>query len=245
MSTTVVGLFDDRDDAHSAVQDLMAAGYGRERISLVATDPSGTYERYVVTADGNLAGEGAATGFTSGAVVGGLLGMLIGSGAILFPPAGILVAGPIAGLLAGAAAGAATGGVLGGLIGLGIPQDHADTYAEGIRRGGTLISISVDESEVARVRDLLDRDGAVNVEERGAFYKSQGFTRFDEKSRPYSDDEYARERDLLKAYASDETTATGLGTGVGTGRIRTYAYADTPTGLPPTLKDDASKNEQL
>lgn len=236
MSTTVVGLFDDRDDAHNAVQDLMAAGYGRERISLVATDPSGTYQRYIVTADGNMAGEAAATGLTSGAVVGGLLGILIGSGAIFFPPAGALVAGPIAGLIAGAAAGAATGGILGGLIGLGIPQEHAETYAEGVRRGGTLISISVDENEVDRVHNILDRDGAVNVEDRGTYYRSQGFTRFDDKARPYSDDEYERERDLLKAYASDEATATGLGTGVGTGRISAYAYADTPTGLPPEEK---------
>lgn len=232
MSTTVVGLFDDRDDAHSAVQDLMAAGYGRERISLVATDPTGVYQRYVVTADGNMAGEGAATGLTSGAVVGGLLGMLIGAGAIFFPPAGVLVAGPISGLIAGAAAGAATGGILGGLIGLGIPQEHAETYAEGVRRGGTLISIAVDDSEVERVHSILDRDGAVNIEKRGSYYRDQGFTSFDHSARPYSDEEYARERDLLKAYASDEATATGLGTGVGTGRISTYAYADTPTGLP-------------
>jgi len=218
----------------------MAAGYSRDRISLLATDPTGVYQRYIVTADGNMAGEGASTGLTSGALVGGLLGMLIGSGAIFFPPAGVLVAGPIAGLIAGAAAGAATGGILGGLIGLGIPRDHAETYAEGVRRGGTLISIEVDDSEVARVHDILDRDGAVNVNDRGSYYREHGFTGFDHSARPYSDEEYARERDLLKAYASDETTATGLGTGVGTGRISTYAYADTPTGLPPEKKESQS-----
>ncbi|RYG26077.1 hypothetical protein EON82_04805, partial [bacterium] len=95
MASTVVGLFDDRDDAHNAVQDLMAAGFTRDRISLVATDPSGEYQKYSVDAEGNLAGEGAAAGLTSGAVVGGLLGLLIGAGAIFFPPVAAPAAAPV------------------------------------------------------------------------------------------------------------------------------------------------------
>lgn len=231
MASTVVGLFDERDDAHSAVQDLMAAGYTKDKISLVATDPSGEYQKYGVETDGNLAGEGAATGLVSGTVVGGLLGLLIGVGAIFAAPA-ILVAGPVAGLIAGAAAGAATGGILGGLIGLGIPKEHAEYYAEGVRRGGTLVTISVDESEVQRVKDLLDRDGAVDIEQRGDFYRSQGYAGYDHSAPPYTTDQYANERDQLRAYASDETLSTGIGTATGTGRIKTYAYADTPTGVP-------------
>jgi hypothetical protein len=230
MASTVVGLFDDRDDAHNAVQDLMAAGFSRDKISLVATDPSGEYQKYSVDAEGNLAGEGAAAGLTSGAVVGGLLGLLIGAGAIFFPPAGVLVAGPIAGLITGAAAGAATGGILGALIGLGIPKEHAETYAEGVRRGGTLITVTTDESEVQRVKDLLDRDGAVDIEQRGGYYRQQGFTGYDANSKPYTADQYANERDQLRSYASDETLSTGVGTAAGSGRVRTYAYADTPTG---------------
>ena len=212
MASTIVGLFDDRDDAHNAVQDLMAAGFTREKISLVATDPSGEYQKYSVDSEGNLAGEGAAAGLTSGAVVGGLLGLLIGAGAIFFPPAGILVAGPIAGLITGAAAGAATGGILGGLIGLGIPKEHAETYAEGVRRGGTLVTVTADESEVPRVKDILDRDGAVDIEQRGGYYRQQGFTSYDHSARPLTAEELAAERDQLRAYASDETLSTGIGT---------------------------------
>ncbi|RYG23785.1 DUF1269 domain-containing protein, partial [bacterium] len=154
------------------------------------------------------------------------------AGAIFFPPAGVVVAGPIAGLLTGAAAGAATGGILGGLIGLGIPKEHAETYAEGVRRGGTLVTVTTDESEVQRVKDLLDRDGAVDIEQRGGYYRQQGFTSYDHNARPYTADEYAAERDKLRAYASDETLSTGVGTAASSGRIRTYAYADTPTGVP-------------
>ena len=240
MANTVVGLFDGQDDAHGAVQDLMAAGYTKDKISLVATDPKGEYQKYAVDAEGNLAGDGAAAGMTSGAIVGGFLGLLIGAGAIFFPPAGLLVAGPFAGLIAGAAAGAATGGVLGGLIGLGIPKEHAEYYAEGIRRGGTLVTVTVDESETQRVKDLLDRDGAVDIESRGAFYRSQGYTGYDRSAQPYTADQYASERDQLRAYASDETLSTGVGTAASGGRIKTYAYADTPTGVPVSREDDSN-----
>ena len=232
MANTVVGLFDDANDAHGAVKDLMAAGYTKDAISLVATDPKGEYQKYQVDAEGNLAGEGAASGLTSGAVVGGLLGLLIGSGAILFPPAGLLVAGPVAGLLAGAAAGAATGGVLGGLIGLGIPKEHAETYAEGVRRGGTLVTVTVAEGETDRVRDLLDRDGAVDIEHRQSYYRSRGYSGYQTDAKPLNDEERARERDELLAYSSDETLSSGIGTAAARGRIKTYTFADTPTGVP-------------
>ncbi len=238
MANTVVGLFDDQNDAHGAVQDLMAAGFAKEKISLVATDPGGEYQKYAVDDDGNLAGDGAATGLVSGTVVGGLVGLLIGAG-LMFTPAGFLVAGPFAGLLAGAAAGAATGGILGGLIGLGIPKEHAEFYAEGVRRGGTLVTITVDEAETGRVRDLLDRDGAVDIEQRADYYRNTGFAGYDKEAKAFGKDEHARERDLLKAYASDTTTSTGIGTAAGTGRIKTYAYADTPTGRPVSREDDS------
>lgn len=239
MANTVVGLFDDRDDAHGAVQDLMTAGYTKDKISLVATDPGGEYQKYRVDAEGNLSGEGAATGLVSGTVVGGLLGLLIGAGAIFAGPA-LLVAGPFAGLVAGAAAGAATGGILGGLIGLGIPKEHAEVYAEGVRRGGTLVTVTVGEEETQRVRDLLDRDGAVDVEQRAGYYQSTGYAGYDKDAHPFSADQRASERDLLKAYASDETLSTGAGTAVGSGRIRTYAYADTPTGRPVAPPNDTN-----
>ena len=240
MASTVVGLFDDRSDAHGAVQDLMAAGYAKDKVSLVATDPSGEYQKYGIDSEGNLAGEGAASGLVSGTVVGGLLGAAIGLGTIFFPPAGVLLAGPLLGLVAGAAAGAATGGILGGLIGLGIPKEHADTYAEGVRRGGTLVTVTVPDEEVGRVRELLDRDGAVDIEQRGDYYRNSGHTAYDQAAAPYDEERIAAERDLLRAYASTETLSTGVGAAANSGRIKSYAFADTPTGVPVNPPDDSN-----
>ncbi|AIE84108.1 hypothetical protein [Fimbriimonas ginsengisoli] len=245
MATTIVGLFDDRDTAETAVMDLIAAGFDRRRVSVLAADPRGELYRSHIREDGNLSGEGAATGLTSGAVVGGLLGLLIGAG-LIFVPAGVIAAGPIAGLIAGGAAGAATGGILGGLIGLGIPESEADVYAESVRRGGTIVTIEADESRADEAHRILDRDGAVNVEDRAESYRQEGFSSYDSEAPVLTDEEIARERErnALTTGAIDEATAARVrrytqgSPGTGSGAYadnppRDVDYMDhTPTGVP-------------
>ncbi len=193
MSTNVVALFDDRDEAQRAVHDLLAAGVSQQRISFLASDPDGRLSREVSDDEGNMAAEGAATGLTTGALVGGALGLLLGAG-IIFLPIGLAVAGPLAGLIAGGAAGAATGGILGGLVGMGIPAEHAEVYAESVRRGSTLLSVDVDQHDLDRVHQILDRDGAVNIEDRAAAYRSAGFSGYNPEAPAYSVDEVQGER---------------------------------------------------
>ena len=89
MASTLVGLFDDRDAAQGAVNDLISAGFSRDKISIVASDSTG--KTVTTDAEGNLAAEGAASGISSGAVVGGVAGLLIGAGFTVLPIAGFLV----------------------------------------------------------------------------------------------------------------------------------------------------------
>jgi uncharacterized membrane protein len=75
------------------------------------------------------------------------------------------------GALAGAVAGGAAGGVVGALIEAGISDDDAAGYAEGVRRGGILVTIRVSDRdrefyediltgrEIRRVRDVFDPAG--------------------------------------------------------------------------------------
>lgn len=193
-NNTLVGYFDDRDTAQRAVNDLIDAGVSRDDISIVSNDGSGGMTTETYDASGNLAGEGAASGLTSGAVVGGLAGVLIGFGFTVLPIAGVLLAGPIAGLIAGAASGAVTGGVVGGLIGLGIPKEHAELYAEGIRRGGTLVTVGNSSVDESRVREILNQDGAIDIQARGAAWRAEGYTGYDPNAKPYNDAEIAQER---------------------------------------------------
>ena len=194
MANNLVGLFDDRSTAQGAVQDLISSGIDRNRVSIVASDDRGGATTMAVDESGNIASEGAASGATSGAVVGGVAGLLIGAGFTFLPFAGFLLAGPIAGLLSGAIAGAATGGVLGGLIGLGIPHETAELYAEGIRRGGTLVTVQAEADEETSVRRILNRDGAIDIDRRSSDWRNRGYTAYDEKAKPYTDAEIADER---------------------------------------------------
>jgi hypothetical protein len=174
-----------------------------------------------------MAEEGAAVGATSGLVVGGIVGALAGIGLGFVPFLGFMVAGPLAGALTGAAAGTLTGGLLGALIGLGIPEEHAHAYAEGVRRGGVLVSARVDDSLVDRARDIMDDEGAINIEERHAAYKAEGFKAYDEAAPSYTEEEIRMERERF-------STTSGKG--------GSYAYADEPTEGRPYSREETERN---
>ena len=94
-----------------------------------------------------------------GAAVGGIGGLLAGLGLIAIPGIGpVVAAGWLAATAAGAAGGALVGAAAGGLVGAltqaGVPENDAHVYAEGIRRGGTLVTAKVDEPLVPTARNI-------------------------------------------------------------------------------------------
>ena len=100
-----------------------------------------------------------------------MAGLLIGIGALAVPGIGpVLAAGPLAGALgtalAGAGIGAAAGGLVGALAGLGVPEEHAEYYAEGVRRGGTLVSVQTDDVNADAAAEAMRAAGALDVEAR-------------------------------------------------------------------------------
>ena len=195
MAKTVVGLFDNGTDAQNVVQELVNAGFQRNDISLLANDSRGEYTHAVGDTDKSGAGEGAAAGAIGGGVLGGVLGLLVGVGALAIPGIGpVLAAGPLAAALGtagastvvGAGIGAAAGGIIGALVGAGIPEEDANFYAEGVRRGGTLVMVKSSDDLANRAYDVMQRYGAVDVDKRGAEWRSSGWNRFDESAGSYS-----------------------------------------------------------
>jgi uncharacterized protein (TIGR02271 family) len=75
----------------------------------------------------------------------------------------------------GAGAGAALGGLVGSLVGAGVPEHDAHAYAEGVRRGGALVTVRASESEVNRIIDILDDEGTVDLDERQSTWQSEGW----------------------------------------------------------------------
>lgn len=175
----VVGLFDTRGQAENVVLDLRAAGFEPGSMSIVASDPR---NEYTVQTDDNhatITGEMAFKGAEGGAVVGGLIGLLAGLGAIAIPGVGLLIAGPLAGLALGAATGAVAGGLIGGLLGLGIPEEEAHVYAESIRRGSVMVTVHTDDARAEAAEAIMQRHNAVDIAARAAELRGAGFTNYD------------------------------------------------------------------
>jgi hypothetical protein len=172
---------------------------------LVAHDVAGEYGQTLNTGDWkNTTGTGDATaaGAGMGAVLGGLAGMLVGLGALIIPGIGpVLAAGPLATVLSGiigAGVGAVGGGIAGGLIGalvdMGVPEDQAQYYAEGVRRGGVLVTARVPDDQESQVRNVLNRHNAVDVERRANDWRTRGWTGYDPTAQPYTREQVAEER---------------------------------------------------
>jgi hypothetical protein len=193
MTRTATGLFDSYDHAAEAVRSLETAGIPHSDISIVsnpadhrATVPSETTENAI---------EGAGTGAALGTALGGGAGLLAGLGVVVIPGLGPLVAaGWLASTLVAAGAGAATGGIIGAFTGAGISEDDAQIYAEGVRRGGTIVSARVADSQYETAQSILTRAKAVDVAARARAYRESGWSRFDETASQYTAEEIARER---------------------------------------------------
>src|SRR5579864_5142656 len=143
---TISRLFDDYDIAARAVGDLERAGIHNSDISIVASNADGWYDSDRIGHDRDRDGvddrrEGADAGAAIGGTMGGAAGLLAGLGMLAIPGLGPVVA---AGWLVSMATVAIGGGVVGGIIGAltqaGVSEDDAHVYAEGVRRGGTLVT---------------------------------------------------------------------------------------------------------
>ncbi len=134
-------------------------------------------------------------GATIGTILGGGAGLLAGLGLLAIPGVGpIVAAGWLVATLTGAGVGAAGGGILGSLVGAGVPEEHAHVYAEGVRRGGTLVTVRADESQAARIEAVLEGHTPVDVTARQADYQQSGWTKFDDAAPAYTAGEVQAER---------------------------------------------------
>ena len=57
-----------------------------------------------------------------------------------------------------------------------LPAEDRYAYAEGLRRGGFVVSVRTEETEYERVLEILDRDGAVDLDKQEASWRGEGWT---------------------------------------------------------------------
>jgi hypothetical protein len=160
---TVVGVFDDVAVAERAINDLKAAGFTPDAISVVTKDRQ--EQKDLTEASGNKAGEGALAGALAGGTLGAVVGWLLAGGTALIPGIGPVVAAGIFGAtVTGALVGGTVGSVATALIGEGVPEEEAAEYEHHVKGGRTLLSVkTANEQRLENAIDVFDRNNATEV----------------------------------------------------------------------------------
>ena len=151
-SQTIIGVFESRSNAQQAVDSLRQQGFSNEEINIISKKPPSQ----------NVNDDSIADGTLTGGTLGGIGGLLLGTGVLAIPgvaPVVALAGGPIAAALGGAIA----GGITGGLIDWGIPSEESQHYEEEVIQGSILTIIRTDSTRVNSVAQILKQNGAKEV----------------------------------------------------------------------------------
>ena len=189
MTQTVARLFNNYDDAERAAAELRRLGIADDDVRLLAGNETGAHSHRVRDGAPETPGEEAAVaagkGASLGALAGGIGGVLAGVGVIAIPGLGPAVAvgwpasaavGAVGGAVGGAVLGGAAGGLVGALSQAGVREDDAHVYAEGVRRGGVLVSARVPDDLVETADAPLDSASGARAGTLGRQYREEGWS---------------------------------------------------------------------
>jgi hypothetical protein len=138
-SPVLVGVFEDRNEAELAVDELREAGFRDDQIGFAIRGSDAVEGGMIADAEGTKDAKGAIEGAVGGAAIGAGLGALV---ALLIPGAGpVLAAGILATALGYGAAGAAVGGIYGAMVGLGISEAEAVRYEHEFKSGKAIVAV--------------------------------------------------------------------------------------------------------
>jgi len=138
-SPALIGIFDDRDEAELAADELREAGFREEHIGFAIRGSDAVEGGMITDAEGTKDAKGAITGAATGAAIGAGFGALA---SLLIPGVGpVLAAGILATALGYGAAGAAIGGMYGAMRGLGISEEEARHCEQHFHAGKAIIAV--------------------------------------------------------------------------------------------------------
>jgi len=105
-------------------------------------------------------------------------------------------------------------GILSRLRRAGVPEDDSHMYAEGVRRGGSLVIARLSDDNVDRGLEIMSNYRPVDIDERGSQWRTEGWTRYDESAGPYTGSGLTQAATAMRD--TNETTSANL-----TGTART------------------------
>jgi hypothetical protein len=161
-----IGVFPNRQDTESALNELKNSDFPMDKISVVARDVSENDE--MAESESEFVREqtlkGVGTGaIAGGAFLGGIGALVAGLGTLAIPGLGSVVLvgaqSALAGTLAGGFYGSAAGGIIGAVIGNGVSQEQAKAYSDRLSNGDYLVMIDGTDDEIHRAESILSVQG--------------------------------------------------------------------------------------
>jgi hypothetical protein len=161
----LVSLFDNPKAAFDAVQELANHGYGTDMTSLIANETVLDRNRDVDMDEG-VSGRGQSMSLPA-----------IGP---------VHITGPMSSSLGISSADLP---LISTLTDEGVPMEDANAFAEGVRRGGTLVMVTSAEMLVDPAKEILSRHNPVDIHQAAQRWRQGGWSRFDDTARPLRYDE--------------------------------------------------------
>jgi len=169
----ISGVFQSRQDAEKAVNELRRAGIADQRIGLVTpgSDTSELETGLPVTdteQPGMGRAMGAAVGGAMGAAGGATLGLAVATLAV--PGVGPVIAFGMVGAallgIVGATAGSAVGDTIENELGDGVPHEDIYLYEDALRHGDSVvIAYTETDDQADKAEDVLTSSGALDLDE--------------------------------------------------------------------------------
>ena len=123
-----------------------------------------------------------------------------------------------------------------------MPEEDRYSYAEGLSRGGQLLTVSrVTNMEYETVLDILDDEGTVNLDEREASWRSEGWGGYEASTyatgHPTTTDHSAASADETIPVVEERLRVGKRDTSHGRVRVRAYTV-ETPVSEMVELRDE-------
>ncbi len=165
---TLIGLFDQGNQAEEAIRDLKENGFDPHTISVITRDQPSQEAMIEAVPEGTTVekaheGETVVAGSLGGGTLGAVIGWLLAGGTALIPGVGPVVAAGIFGAtVGGALIGGAMGGVTGALVEAGIPGEEAQEYEASVKEGRTLVAVNVLDARMLQSAKVIFRRNGEN-----------------------------------------------------------------------------------
>lgn len=181
VSTIIAGRFLQQTEIDHTIEELVRAGFARDRISSFYVNPPGQHDSYPI--GGDHAVSPGAHESDKGVAMGAATGAAVGLAAAPF-------LGPV-GAVTGGLVGAHVGGLVGSLSQMkerGETGEHAEDAdnAVPLRHSGLLLAVAVgDHDDADQVADLLRSMGAMELERAEGTIENGDWTDFDPTATPH------------------------------------------------------------